>query len=1293
MSLGDLFAEVNVPVIAPRSALEAETLHIRDIFDGDDGEAIYKTQLTGEHLHKLSLGKQISFAGTFEGVVVDHPNLLINAEINRRTYLEIWSERIDVVADLFGLKKGPGTLRSIMKTVAGVATAWKPRLITLGMYDFSLDYIKDWLLPRMKVVVSWFLTSWTLDFQLDLRDLKSSSFTELVGKIVRKIQPKCLTNAECGGSTPFCDHRVQAGERKVSTLSNGSYTVATATDGSGWGCVASCGPNANGVWRDWIGCFDAKEDGAGCMFDSECKSRRCGYFKCGGCEKTSDCDITKYCVLGTCKKRKGLEAKCLWDNQCLSGNCRYKFPFFRCGACQPGDAECVPPPSSLEVGIESSALSSIKTETFPDQVTSLGIALKMSFIVKVVGTHAEVTRTSQTLHFSATSDVERVVANEELRTHCAPETAITMNGAGSAYYRKFGCSLFATPRRNELGMTTISLLITDDVPETGSLSRSFKLRVEDRAQLTATIDRATNLHYGDGIAGVSDAYVQVFTNDPVVSPDPTTLLGTTRTVIDAHNPVWNEALDLGVVSKDQFIKFAVWDKDDDGSDDDLGTASVNLRACARSGDCSPKFTLTKGTNAELQVDLQFAIGQSDPIRNIIVGCESMSEQFGATCTSTVPTGYTRLSTNLNKGIASAPKLHLYYTREVTLEVEVVRGISLKDEDPLWGTGVSDPYARVILKGQTQTTSTRSDTSNPIWSQAKFNFGPIDIAKDILTIELMDEDVVWSDFIGKASLPLSECGDESESGSLYDKNEDASSNAGGCRKILTLSNGGGKVEVILRFIGMNPITDISVGLEDKSDTVPFQYERIPLNLNFGVPASAFQGKKTSRAYLYLGRHGNTHEKRPIIDIEVGDESPKSTSSIQVPPERYIRVGKDMNHGTLQGANLFLYFKRKYAPLANAVPLACEWLDEMAVVSNGDSMLNQLEQDMPAATCPIGSISNGFYSSYDASKKDRAWRMKCCKMMSHNFTDLDFERESPSMAASLPAHAFMQSESRWITAAAGSGGSPKDDLLLTCPDLFVVDGIKSTWDATTNDRIWSTRCSRINNTVTNQCYWTSAANTLELGDTDLRGGCDIENSEALTGVQSRFVEGVADREWRFQCCMMVIPTDSEMDELENEGCATAFPTTSAVNAMRDDAVQDVDRTGKMDPTSRQITINDKSTAGFRFALQVPRATSLCDARLFMKADKTEEKTSTIEISLEDSANARDYGLEEKTIVDRPRTQRTVLWSPGPWVKGRWYQTPSLKNLLAAITSKQAWVYGNYISVVLQGATASSSRIAKR
>eukprot|EP00668_Euglena_longa_P015743 GGOE01019884.1.p1 GENE.GGOE01019884.1~~GGOE01019884.1.p1 ORF type:complete len:963 (+),score=311.32 GGOE01019884.1:22-2889(+) len=103
---------------------------------------------------------------------------------------------------------------------------------------------------------------------------------------------------------------------------------------------------------------------------------------------------------------------------------------------------------------------------------------------------------------------------------------------------------------------------------------------------------------------------------------------------------------------------------------------------------------------------------------------------------------------------------LYEPPAGVLRVTVLGAKGLKNTDggSLWSfvrTDVSDPYCLLSLGGDTYTTTTISNSLDPVWNDQKFDF-VVAIAAQLLTVELYDDDVTNADdFLGRVVV---NCGD-------------------------------------------------------------------------------------------------------------------------------------------------------------------------------------------------------------------------------------------------------------------------------------------------------------------------------------------------------------------------------------------------------------------------------------------------------------------------------------------------------------------------------------------------------
>lgn len=146
---------------------------------------------------------------------------------------------------------------------------------------------------------------------------------------------------------------------------------------------------------------------------------------------------------------------------------------------------------------------------------------------------------------------------------------------------------------------------------------------------------------------------------------------------------------------------------------------------------------------------------------------------------------------------------------------------------------------------------------------------------------------------------------------------------------------------------------------------------------------------------------------------------------------------------------------------------------------------------------------------------------------------------------------------------------------------------------------------------------------------------------------------------------------------------------VSASTDDAEERAN--GSVGRTSSDLELvfdrNVNQTVGMRFnGIDIPRGASVTNAYIQFTADESTSGTTVLTIEGQASDDAGTFSNNAFDISSRPRTSTSVAWSPAPWSivgqAGAAQRTPNLAALVQQIVSRNGWVSGNSIVMLVTG-----------
>ena len=161
------------------------------------------------------------------------------------------------------------------------------------------------------------------------------------------------------------------------------------------------------------------------------------------------------------------------------------------------------------------------------------------------------------------------------------------------------------------------------------------------------------------------------------------------------------------------------------------------------------------------------------------------------------------------------------------------------------------------------------------------------------------------------------------------------------------------------------------------------------------------------------------------------------------------------------------------------------------------------------------------------------------------------------------------------------------------------------------------------------------------------------------------------------------------------AAATTVERRIQAASDDAEESARR--KASSHSDDLELVDDGTSqhvGLRFRrLTIPRRARITRAYVQFEADERQREPTRLLVEGEAADDAATFTSASGDISDRPRTARSVSWSPRPWQRigadGPDQRTPDLSALLQEIVDRPGWRSGNAVALILSGAGRRTAR----
>jgi acid phosphatase type 7 len=112
----------------------------------------------------------------------------------------------------------------------------------------------------------------------------------------------------------------------------------------------------------------------------------------------------------------------------------------------------------------------------------------------------------------------------------------------------------------------------------------------------------------------------------------------------------------------------------------------------------------------------------------------------------------------------------------------------------------------------------------------------------------------------------------------------------------------------------------------------------------------------------------------------------------------------------------------------------------------------------------------------------------------------------------------------------------------------------------------------------------------------------------------------------------------------------------------------------------------TVGLRFAVTIPRGSSITKAYLQFTVNEVNTEATTLTVRGENVDNAAAFSGSQGNVSSRAKTQASVVWQPAAWpTKGEAttaQQTPSLAPIIQEIVNRAGWQSGQALVLMITG-----------
>ncbi len=160
---------------------------------------------------------------------------------------------------------------------------------------------------------------------------------------------------------------------------------------------------------------------------------------------------------------------------------------------------------------------------------------------------------------------------------------------------------------------------------------------------------------------------------------------------------------------------------------------------------------------------------------------------------------------------------------------------------------------------------------------------------------------------------------------------------------------------------------------------------------------------------------------------------------------------------------------------------------------------------------------------------------------------------------------------------------------------------------------------------------------------------------------------------------IPTDVDSDDAE-EQINGGFPGPVDIGSS------DLELNSEADDAATEQII------GLRFLnVQIPKDSTIIDARIQFEADETRSGTCDLEIFCQDADDTVTFVASDGDVSGRAKTSASTLWSPADWtIQDRLLAqlTPNFASSVQEVVDRAGWVAGNSMVVLVAHDQASAN-----
>ena len=136
--------------------------------------------------------------------------------------------------------------------------------------------------------------------------------------------------------------------------------------------------------------------------------------------------------------------------------------------------------------------------------------------------------------------------------------------------------------------------------------------------------------------------------------------------------------------------------------------------------------------------------------------------------------------------------------------------------------------------------------------------------------------------------------------------------------------------------------------------------------------------------------------------------------------------------------------------------------------------------------------------------------------------------------------------------------------------------------------------------------------------------------------------------------------------------------------DDAEEYGEGTMYLDSSDLELTWDEEyQLVGLRFpGVKIPKDATIHSAKISFHCYSTDDRECSLRITGIDDANPVSFRPIPYDMTNRPRTETTVQWQPGPWERDGIAETSDCKAIVQTIVSKADWKSGNALGFIIDG-----------